>query len=149
MTKKKTKEHQKTIIVALGVLIFISLDINILQLALNISKIAEANSTSERLANYRELQSRQISSVKDNCEKIKADSENKWSDINQMRVVVKAMQGANDDKTLAAEVIGRCYSPLFIVSGVAFLDDDNVDDLVLKENTMFDIREDAFDRVKY
>lgn len=149
MAKKKTKGHQKTIIVALGALIFISLAINILQLALNIPKIAEANSTSERLANYRELQSRQISSVKDNCEKIKADSENKWSDINQMRVVVKALQGANDDETLAEEVIGRCYSPLFIVSGVAFLDDDNVDDLVLKENTMFDIREDAFDQVKY
>lgn len=149
MAKKKTKGYQKTIIVALGALIFISLAINVLQLALNIPKIAEDNNTSERLANYRELQSRQISSAKDNCEKIKADSENKWSDINQMRVVVKALQGADDDELLAEEVIGRCYSPLFIISGVAFLDDDNVDDLVLKENTMFDIREDAFDRVKY
>ncbi len=149
MTKKKIKGRQKTIIVALGALIFISLNFNLLQLALNIPKIAEANSASERLANYRELQSRQISSVKDNCEKIKADTENKWSDINQMRVVVQVMQGADDDNTLASEVIGRCYSPLFLISGVVFLDDDNPDDLVLKENTMFDIREDAFDRVKY
>lgn len=149
MTKKKIKGRQKTIIVALGALIFISLNFNLLQLALNIPKIAEANSASERLANYRELQSRQISSVKDNCEKIKADTENKWSDINQMRVVVQAMQGADDDNTLAREVIGRCYHPLFLISGVVFLDDDNIDDLVLKENTLFDIREDAFDRVKY
>ena len=149
MTKKKIKGRQKTIIVALGALIFISLNFNLLQLALNIPKIAEANSASERLANYRELQSRQISSVKDNCEKIKADTENKWSDINQMRVVVQVMQGADDDNTLASEVIGRCYSPLFLISGVVFLDDDNPDDLVLKENTLFDIREDAFDQVKY
>lgn len=149
MTKKKIKGRQKTIIVALGALIFISLNFNLLQLALNIPKIAEANSASERLANYRELQSRQISSAKDNCEKIKADTENKWSDINQMRVVVQVMQGADDDDTLAREVIGRCYHPLFLISGVVFLDDDNIDDLVLKENTLFDIREDAFDRVKY
>ena len=149
MTKKKIKGRQKTIIVALGALIFISLNFNLLQLALNIPKIAEANSASERLANYRELQSRQISSAKDNCEKIKADTENKWSDINQMRVVVQVMQGADDDDTLAREVIGRCYHPLFLISGVVFLDDDNIDDLVLKENTLFDIREDAFDQVKY
>lgn len=149
MTKKKIKGRQKTIIVALGALIFISLNFNLLQLALNIPKIAEANSASERLANYRELQSRQISSAKDNCEKIKADTENKWSDINQMRVVIQVMQGADDDDTLAREVIGRCYHPLFLISGVVFLDDDNIDDLVLKENTLFDIREDAFDQVKY
>lgn len=149
MTKKKTKGHQKTIIVALGVLIFISLTANILQLASSIPRINEVNASSERLANYRKLQDKQISSVKDNCEKIKADSENKWSDINQMRIVVKVMQGADDDEALASEVIGRCYSPLFLISGVAFLDDSNPDDLVLKENTLFDIREDAFDRVKY
>lgn len=149
MTKKKTKGHQKTIIVALGVLIFISLTANILQLASSIPRINEVNASSERLANYRKLQDKQISSVKDNCEKIKADSENKWSDINQMRIVVKVMQGADDDNALASEVISRCYSPLFLISGVAFLDDSNPDDLVLKENTLFDIREDAFDRVKY
>lgn len=111
MTKKKTKGHQKTIIVALGVLIFISLTANILQLASSIPRINEVNASSERLANYRKLQDKQISSVKDNCEKIKTDSENKWSDINQMRIVVKVMQGADDDDTLAAEIIGRCYSP--------------------------------------
>lgn len=149
MAKKKTKGHQKTIIVALGVLIFISLTANILQLSSSIPMINEVNASSERLANYRKLQDKQISSVKDNCEKIKADTENKWSDINQMRVVVQVMQGADDDDTLAREVIGRCYHPLFLISGVVFLDDDNIDDLVLKENTLFDIREDAFDRVKY
>lgn len=149
MTKKKIKGRQKTIIVALGVLIFISLTANILQLASSIPRINEVSASSERLANYRKLQDKQISSAKDNCEKIKADTENKWSDINQMRVVVQVMQGADDDDTLAREVIGRCYHPLFLISGVVFLDDDNIDDLVLKENTLFDIREDAFDRVKY
>ena len=149
MTKKKIKGRQKTIIVALGVLIFISLTANILQLASSIPRINEVSASSERLAHYRKLPDKQLSSAKDNCEKIKADTENKWSDINQMRVVVQVMQGADDDDTLAREVIGRCYHPLFLVSGVVFLDDDNIDDLVLKENTLFDIREDAFDRVKY
>ena len=149
MAKRKAKGRQKTIIVVLGVLIFISLAINIVQLVFNIPKINATNTSTERLASYRELQERQILSVKDNCRKIKADTENKWSAINQMRVVVGALYGAEDDEELARELIQRCYAPLFLISGVLFIDDDNVDDLVLEDDTMFDIRENAFDQVKY
>ncbi len=149
MVKKQAKGRRQTVIVILSILIFTSITANIIQLMLNIPKINEANVSAERLANYQELQDKQIASVKKNCQKIKADTENTWSDINQMRTVVKVMQGAADDEALAREIIGRCYSPLFLISGVVFLDEYNVDDLVLKDDTLFDIREDAFDRVKY
>lgn len=146
---KKAKGHQKTIIVVLSVLIFISLAINIVQLASNISKINAANISTERLASYRGLQERQILSVKDNCRRIKDDSKNEQSAINRMRVVVSALYGTEDDGALAEEIIKRCYAPLYLISGVVFIDDDNVDELVLEDDTMFDIRENAFDQVKY
>ena len=108
----------------------------------------EIKDTAWRLGNYRELQKRQIQNVKFTCNRLKNKTDDTNSLINQIGRLVKyvAPELETDYKT---EIFSLCYAPLFIVADVLDTKIEDPDDLVLEENSNFNIRNDAFDRVRW
>lgn len=159
MAKKKSKRKEvRTIInrrrlsmAFIATLMIASLVTNIVQAVSYIDLRTEVSSVSSSLANYRELQSTQIKAVREACSVLKEDVNNSESDRNLVRSGL-ALLSSSIASAYMVTVLQTCYAPLYSVSGVLFMDDidaANMDDLVLEPNSNFDIREDAFDNVRW
>lgn len=147
--QKQKKIQKQTIIYTIFFLLFISICGNIIQFFVNRKTYENNNLTSERLEKYHSLQQKQIDSAKNTCARLKEDTANKYSYINQ--IVVTARVFDIDESDFMTSTFQKCYSPLFIISGALFVEDEytDIDELVLEDNSNFDIKQNAFDRVKF
>lgn len=152
--KKQLKGSNKraiTIICLLVICLIASAAGNVTQF-LDYQKLeTENNDVSWRLNNYRELQETQIRAVKDSCATLNAETYNTSSVENQIVTYLSAYN-SQLGKSYIITRISSCYGPLFLASGVAFREDletSEVDNMVLEPGSNYEIREDAFDNVKW
>lgn len=151
MNRKLAGLNTKKWVCVVSICVVISAIANVCQLV-NLSHLeANAQDTSQRLNNYRNLQAIQIEAVKDNCAQLQASVSDSSYTRNQilLRFKLSSQKLADDYKTM---IFQGCYAPAFLVSGIMHregVSTEDMDDLLLEPDSNFNIRDNAFDGVKW
>lgn len=153
MAKKRKTNHKKQVVniikvVTLSILLVISLSTNIAQIIIHNNLKTTANDISGRLNNYRNLQTTQISTVRENCRRM---NEIVLEPLGYYLSILR-----QHDESLATDyttnVRLRCRLPALLVAGKTNFNDIDEYDQAVKDMFIehsYVIKDEAYEDVKW
>ena len=148
--KLRLKITKKVVIIALACCVIVSVVVNIVQLVTYLNLKADADDVAWRLNNYRDLQNTQIEAVRTACRDIGNDIKSGKSDRDRVLVGLNLYS-----KKIGSEyqklIFRGCIAPALLISDVTGegVDSGDATDMVFDPEDRFNIKDNAFDNVRW